>query len=385
VKAADFWRLALGTADEPDDAKLAQSTLQSLAPEIAKVEEEKRRAEMKRKAQAALDEAETALKASNFDLADAKYREAQGVLPTEAATGLVRSAEARKQKTFDDAIAEARDFQNRKEWQKAKIAVDRALQIRPSDEGARRLLAAIEPNLIPERIELTIGGSTMTFVRIRAGAFTMGDAEYSKIEWLKDCMPHDVTLTRDYWMLTTEVTQTVWEAVMASNPSKTRGANLPVESVSWLDCASFIEKLGAKVADQLGKRRIYLPTEAEWEYACRAGSKTTWHFGGDVGALGDYAWIESNSGGTSHAVAQKKPNAWGLFDMHGNVFEWCADWSEAFTASKAVDPTGPAQAPFKSSRGGGFSYKADFSRAGFRGKPTVIQKLDSLGLRILLK
>ncbi len=385
VKAADLWKLALAAADDPEDARTAQSTLQSLVPEIAKAEEDKRKAEMRRKAQLALDEAETALKASNFDLADAKFKEAQPVLPDEAAKGLARSSDARRQKQFDDAMAEARDLQSRKEWQKAKIAVDRALQAKPGDASAKTLLATIEPNLIPEKIEINVQGSVLTFVRVRASTFTMGDPEFDKEPWLKNAMPHEVTLTRDYWMMTTEMTQAVWEAVMGSNPSKNRGGTFPVESITWLDCASFIEKLNTKVADQIGRRKIYMPTEAEWECACRAGSKTAWSFGGDPAAIGEYAWIDANSGGTTHPVGQKKPNALGLYDMHGNVYEWCTDWYEPFSNAKLTDPAGPQTAKYKSSRGGCYSYIANYARSGFRGQPEPTEKRDALGLRILIK
>jgi formylglycine-generating enzyme required for sulfatase activity len=383
-KAAELWKQALGTADEPADASVAQAALETLAPEIARVEDEKRKAELKRRAQASLDEAETALKAGNFDLADAKFKEAKPVLAAEADAGLGRVDAARRQKAYDDAIAEARDLQSQKQWARAKAACERALMIKQGDAVASDLLRAIEPNLVPESIEVKLGGTVMKFVRIRPGTFTMGDPDFRK-QGFEDAIQHEVTLTRDYWMLTTEVTQAQWEAVMGSNPSKFKGAALPVESISYLDAASFVARLNEKAADQLGRRKAAIPTEAEWEYAARGGATTPWHFGASESAIGDYGWVKANAGGKTHPVAEKKPNAWGLYDVHGNVFEWCSDWNAPFTTAKATDPAGPGEGQYRGSRGGCFSYDAQYSRCGFRGKPAPTAKLESQGVRILVK
>jgi eukaryotic-like serine/threonine-protein kinase len=144
-----------------------------------------------------------------------------------------------------------------------------------------------------------------------------------------------------------EVTQGEYERVMGTNPSHFKGdPRLPVETVSWQDAMTFCERLSALPAERSAGRVYRLPTEAEWEYACRAGSTTIYSFGDSEGSLGDYAWYDSNSGSKTHPVGQKRPNAWGLYDMHGNVWEWCSDWYDGsyYASSPVDDPTGPVKA-----------------------------------------
>jgi formylglycine-generating enzyme required for sulfatase activity len=142
---------------------------------------------------------------------------------------------------------------------------------------------------------------------------------------------------------------------MGLNPSRFKGVNLPVEQVSWEDCQEFLQKLNAKVVQQLDGKIAGLPTEAEWEYCSRAGSSAKWCFGDDERTLGDYAWVRANSEKRTHPVGQKKPNAWGLYDMHGNVWEWCQDWYAVTYSSGAVtDPTGPGSGDARCLRGGGW-------------------------------
>jgi formylglycine-generating enzyme required for sulfatase activity/predicted Ser/Thr protein kinase len=185
------------------------------------------------------------------------------------------------------------------------------------------------------------GGATMKMVLIPTGKFMMGAAEDR----------HAVTISKPFHLGVTEVTQAQYEAVMGADPSEYKGATTPVECVSWDDAAQFCKKLSEKTG-----QAVRLPTEAEWEYACRAGTQTEFSFGDDPSALGDYAWHGGNSGYYPHPVGQKKPNAWGLYDMHGNVHEWCADWYGEYPKGPVTDPSGPASGTVRVLRGGSWGY-----------------------------
>ena len=183
-----------------------------------------------------------------------------------------------------------------------------------------------------------LDGVTMEFILIRPGTFTMGS----------DKDAHKVTLTKPFYLGKYEVTQEQWEKVMGSNPSRFKGAKNPVEQVSWTDCQSFVAKLQEKVPGQTFR----LPTEAEWEYACRAGTTGDYCYGDGEGSLAEYAWYKSNAKNTTHPVGEKKPNAWGLYDMHGNVWEWCADWYGDYSATAVDDPQGSSSGSHRMIRGG---------------------------------
>ena len=169
---------------------------------------------------------------------------------------------------------------------------------------------------------------------------------------------HEVTLTKPFYMGKHEVTQEQWEALMGKNPSKTKGAKLPVTNVSWEDCQEFIKKLNAKTDG--GYR---LPTEAEWDYACRAGTTTAYSFGDKITPKDANYW-DSNIG-KPVAVGSYKPNAFGLFDMHGNVWEWCEDWHGEYPFA-VTDPKGPATGNRRVIRGGSSGYYGSFARSSNR-------------------
>jgi formylglycine-generating enzyme required for sulfatase activity len=221
----------------------------------------------------------------------------------------------------------------------------------------------------------------MTFVLIPAGTFQMGSppGEAGRFD---DERRHQVTISRPFYLQTTQVTQGQWERVMGHNPSffKKCGKDCPVERVSWHDAQAFIARL-----NHMEKTDEYtLPTEAEWEYACRAGSTTRFSFGDDAAKLGDYAWHGGNSGGTPRPVGQKKPNAWGLYDMHGNVWEWCLDWYGPYPDRPVTDPTGPDVGQFRVLRGGSwdFGYLDLFrcARCNYSFRPT--DRYDRRGFRV---
>jgi formylglycine-generating enzyme required for sulfatase activity len=153
---------------------------------------------------------------------------------------------------------------------------------------------------------------------------------------------------------------------MDSNPSRFKGPQNPVETVSWNDCQDFFNKLNAKSGP--GRGKFQLPSEAQWEYACRAASTSQYCFGDDVTRLGEYAWYDNNSGSKTHPVGEKKPNAWGLYDMHGNVWEWCQDWYDGgyYAKSPMDDPAGPATGSNRVDRGGGWDAVAGRCRSAGR-------------------
>jgi len=222
------------------------------------------------------------------------------------------------------------------------------------------------PQAPPRTFTNSIG---MKFVRIDPGSFKMGsdrdDAEEKPV--------HDVTLSKGFYLQATEVTQAQWQAVMGSNPSKFKGPDLPVEQVSWNDAQEFLQKLNAKERGA----RYRLPTEAEWEYAARAGQA------GAPAKLDAVAWYDKNSGTQTHAVGQKQANGWGLYDMLGNVWEWCADWhdSEYYGKSPSVDPPGPTSGTYRVLRGGSWYFNARIARVALRVRDVPASRLYDRGFR----
>jgi formylglycine-generating enzyme required for sulfatase activity len=203
-------------------------------------------------------------------------------------------------------------------------------------------------------------GVKMTFCWCPPGDFIMGSPETENERWNDDEDQVHVTLTKGFWMAKTEVTQAQWRAVMGKNPSHFKGDDLPVETVSWDDAQEFIKKVnGSGEIPEGGK--VCLPTEAQWEYACRAGEKGP--FSG--GTLDQVAWYNENSGGKTHPVGTKKSNAWGLHDMHGNVWEWCADWYDD-SLRGGTDPSGPSSGVYRVYRGGSWGGLAARCRAAYR-------------------
>jgi formylglycine-generating enzyme required for sulfatase activity len=211
----------------------------------------------------------------------------------------------------------------------------------------------------------------MTFKEIPAGTFMMGSPEGEEGRRDNETQ-HPVTISKSFYMQTTEVTQGQWKEVMGTEPWKGKptgkeGPNYAATFVSSNDAVAYCEKLSEKEG-----KKYRLPTEAEWEYACRAGTQTTWSFGNDEDALGDYAWYDKNAWDIdekyAHQVRLKKPNAFGLYDMHGNVYEWCNDFFEwdYYKQSPANDPQGPASGSLRVLRGGSWHNSTRLTRTALR-------------------
>lgn len=228
----------------------------------------------------------------------------------------------------------------------------------------------------------------MDFVYIPAGEFMMG----SKKGHLNERPVHKIKISNGFYMGVYEVTQGQYLAVMGTNPSIYTGpsikANNPVEQVSWYDATGFCKKLSQKEG-----KTYRLPTEAEWEYSCRAGSTTVYSFGDSESDLGDYAWYRGNSSESDrfayripHPVGQKKPNAFGLYDMHGNISEWCSDFYKAgyYSKSPRVDPQGPSSSHYRVLRGGAWFQKPHFCRSADRFWLQPILQLFHNGFRVVL-
>ena len=226
---------------------------------------------------------------------------------------------------------------------------------------------------------ITVNGVSFEMVRVEGGTFRMGaTSEQGTVAngWEKPV--HSVTLS-SYYIGKTEVTQAFWQAVMGINPSDFKGADLPVESVSWDDCQEFIQKLNS-----LTGRNFRLPTEAEWEFACRGGNNSRGYKYSGSNNLGSVAWYYDNSDGQTHPVATKAPNELGIYDMSGNVDEWCSDWYANYTSYSQTNPTGPQSGSGRVFRGGDWCIGARCCRSSNRGDYDPTYHLFILGLRLVL-
>ena len=225
--------------------------------------------------------------------------------------------------------------------------------------GLMSVLTVTAQEVKPGKVEVIELGKDvkLEMVLIPAGKFMMGTKvdPFSNIPNKNEYPQHEVTLTKRFYMGKYEVTQEQWFEIMGENPSEEKGRKLPVTNVSWYDCQDFIKKLNAKTND--GYR---LPTEAEWEYACRAGTTTAYSFGDKI------TLKDANINGESiKAVGSYKPNAFGLYDMHGNVWEWCEDWHGKYPFA-VTDPKGPAMGVSRVLRGGSFNFNESGARSSDR-------------------
>jgi formylglycine-generating enzyme required for sulfatase activity len=225
-----------------------------------------------------------------------------------------------------------------------------------------------------------------SFVLVAPGTFPMGSPEYETGRGVDEIM-HEVTLTRAFYMQKTPITREQWTALIGDNPAAFSDGdeNCPVESISWNECREFIRRLNEKT-----KSRYRLPTEAEWEYACRSGTagpfyngEITEQFCTQDPVLCEAAWYCANSGRKCRPVAEKKPNAWGLYDLHGNVCEWCLDWYGEYSPEPQTDPSGPNTGPGKVIRGGSWFSNARNCRSAARFHWPPNSKSDTIGFRLV--
>ncbi len=224
----------------------------------------------------------------------------------------------------------------------------------------------------------------MKFVWIPAGSFMMGSPNKEKLRAASE-IQHKVTLTKGFYMGVYTVTQEQWKEIMGDNPSESKGEkNLPVEQVSWNDCQEFIKKLREK-----DKKTYRLPTEAEWEYACRAGTTTPFHFGETISAdQVNYIWSVTYGNGKAgeyrlklRPVGSFPANAWGLHDMHGNIVQWCQDWYGGYPQKDVIDPQGPDMGRDRVMRGGSWCQRPEIGRSAYRGG-TLPDIRGDFGLRV---
>ncbi len=220
--------------------------------------------------------------------------------------------------------------------------------------------------------EITTNSIGMKLALISHGEFDMGSPADQKGHEDDEAL-HRVRISKPFRMGVTEVTQAQWRKVMGARSGAFQGDDLPVESISFADALEFCKKLS-----KLEGRTYRLPTEAEWEYACRAGAQTPW-----AGDVEEMAWFDDNADGRTHPVGVKKPNAWGLHDMHGNVAEWCADYYGAYPSATVIDPTGPATGKARVVRGGSFANFPRGLRSSSRGNVPASYQLKTVGLRVV--
>ena len=270
----------------------------------------------------------------------------------EAAARQAEEAERQRQ-TREAAARQAEEAERQRQTREAAARQAREAEQRRAQEAERQREA--------NELVNTIG---MEFVRIEVGTFRMG-APARRAGRSDDRSRYTIHISQPFYLGKYEVTQGQWRAVLGDNPSHFTdcGDTCPVENVSWEDAQAFIEELNLRE----GIRVYRLPTEAEWEYATRAGTRTVYSFGNTKSQLRAYGWYRDNSDNTTHPVRGKRPNGWGLYDLHGNVWEWVADWYGDYPSGRVTDPQGPSSGTHRVIRGGGWRYNARDCRTASRG------------------
>ncbi len=238
---------------------------------------------------------------------------------------------------------------------------------------------AISQNSIEQNKSNVESDINIEMVYVEGGTFTMGcTSEQGGDCYNDEKSTHQVTIS-SFYIGKYEVTQAQWKEIMGSNPGSFKGDNLPVENVSWNDVQEFIRKLNAKTG-----KTYRLPTEAEWEFAARGGNQSRHYQYSGSNTLGDVAWYYDNSGSKTHAVGSKRPNELGIYDMSGNVWEWCSDWYGDYSSGSQTNPKGPNSGSSRMYRGGSWYGSAEFCRVANRGYYDPDFRYCSIGFRLVL-
>ena len=259
----------------------------------------------------------------------------------------------------------------------------------PADVSTTASTVSVSPVQVPAVPSNTISDDVITIpvkdgisidmVKVEAGTFMMGAISEMKNPYDNEKPLHQVTLTNDYYMGKYEVTQALWQAVMGKNPSYFKGDNLPVNYVRWKDCQRFISKLNSRTG-----RKFRLPTEAEWEYAARGGKKSRGYQYSGSSNISDVAWYDGNSGDKTHPVGTKQANELGIYDMTGNVLEWCQDWYGSYYSSSQTNPTGATSGSRHVNRGGCWAKNVRRSSPSCRYGAIYVDRDLDLGFRLAL-
>ena len=271
---------------------------------------------------------------------------------------------------------------------KAMETADKAREFLEKIAMEKVAAEAADEKAATEMAKITAALLDMTFNKIPAGTFLLGSPVTEK-DRDDDEDQHKVTISKPFYMQTTEVTQGQWTAVMGTEPWKGQsrvkeGPDYPAVYVSWNDAVAYCEKLSMREGET-----YRLPTEAEWEYACRAGTTTTWSFGDDEASLGDYAWYKENAFDIdemyAHQVSLKEPNVWSLYDMYGNAWEWCSDYygKDYYIESPQTDPTGPTSGSSRVLRGGSWNNSSRFTRSAVRLRYGADNRYSNVGFRLV--
>ena len=260
----------------------------------------------------------------------------------------------------------------------------------PSHSGEKHLYArsvrlvhdTIVPKVEPEPCLVVKVNDTLSInmMCVEGGTFMMGAMEGDTQVYDNEKPAHEVTLTYNYYIAQTEVTQALWKAVMGNNPSTMIGDDLPVNNVLWEEADAFVKRLS-----QMTGYTFHLPTEAEWEFAARGGKKSKGYLYAGSDDVNEVAWYANNSGGKTHAVGTKKPNELGIYDMSGNAWEWCSDWLAPYSAEAQVNPIGPATGEYHVYHGGGWNHGQRYARSSHRRTTTEGYVKSALGLRVAIR